>query len=147
MPRRATSAPMIQDRTKFIRVLVSLGGPGLVLDRPADSVTLEVASTKFARACARPFLARGGQNESSRAPTTDTPQPSDAPAFPRPGRSFRQDRAFYGSSERLARRLLLCLIGSPAGRNAHRSDPAHARGSDREFRPGDALHRAGRSCA
>jgi len=60
----ARSARVIQDPPKFMPVPVLLGQPPLILDRPADSVTLEVASTKFARVRARPFLAREGQHES-----------------------------------------------------------------------------------
>ena len=42
-----------------------LAMPRLILDRPADSARLEVPFVKFARVRARPFLARGGQHESS----------------------------------------------------------------------------------
>src|SRR6266513_1830794 len=123
-----------------------LAMPPLMLDRPADSVTLEVPSTIFATVRAPDVSLRRGPDESSRAPTTEPPQPTDTAALPCPGGCFGQDRAFYGSSECLAWRLLLRLLGATAGWYAHRSDAAHARGSDREFRPGDALHRARRAC-
>src|SRR5438132_9603729 len=112
----------------------------LILDRAAGSVTLEASSTKFARARALPSSRGGGQNESNRTSATGPPQPSDAPAFPSPRRSFGQDRTFYRGAERLAWGLLLCFVGSAAGGHAHRGDSPHACGSDREFCPGNALY-------
>src|SRR6266481_216581 len=139
-----TRRPFSQQLRASGRYWYVLAMRGLILDRPRDSVTLEAPSTNFASVRVRSFLARGGENENNRTPATGPPQPSDAPAFPSPRSSCGQDGAFYRSFECLARRLFLRLVGAPAGWNADRSDPAHARGSDREFSAGDALYRARR---
>src|SRR5438477_11037485 len=116
----------------------------LILDRWAGSVRLEAPSTTVASVRASPSSRGGGRDESNRTSATGPPQPSDAPAFPIPRRSFGQDRTFYGSPDRLAWGLLLCFVGSAAGGHAHRGDSPHACGSDRQFCPGDALHGASR---
>src|SRR5438093_9525692 len=112
----------------------------LILDRWAGSVRLEAPSTKVASVRASPSSRGGGRDESNRTSATGPPQPSDAPAFPIPRRSFGQDRTFYRGAERLAWGLLLCFVGSAAGGHAHRGDSPHACGSDREFCPGNALY-------
>src|SRR5437762_9884115 len=116
----------------------------LILDRWAGSVRLEAPSTKVRESRASPSSRGGGRDESNRTSATGPPQPSDAPAFPIPRRSFGQDRTFYRGPERLAWGLLLCFVGSAAGGHAHRGDSPHACGSDRQFCPGDALHGARR---
>src|SRR5437879_2773395 len=51
--------------------------PRLILDRPADSVTLEVPPPNLREPAPDSSSCGGGQHESSRTPTTDAPQPSD----------------------------------------------------------------------
>ena len=55
----AASVTLFQTRARFKWVLVSLGQPGLVLDRSPHSVRLKAPSTKFESACASRFLAQG----------------------------------------------------------------------------------------
>src|SRR5438552_15762549 len=111
----------------------------LILDRWAGSVRLEAPSTKVASVRASASSRGGGRDESNRTSATGPPQPSDAPAFPIPRRSFGQDRTFYRGAVRLAWGLLLCFVGSAVGGHVHRGNSSHACGYYLDFFIGKVL--------
>src|SRR5260370_16874293 len=98
---------------------------GLMLDRRADSVTVEAPSTNFASVRVRSFLARGGENENNRTPATGPPQPSDAPAFPTPRSSCGQDAAFYPRFESLSHPFFLSLLTPVPPSPSYPTHPTH----------------------
>src|SRR5260370_8280884 len=78
------------------------------------------------RVRALPSSRGGGQNESNRTSATGPPQPSDAPAFPIPRRSFDQDRTFSGGPECFAGRVLLPVVTPLSLPHPPFAHPAHS---------------------
>src|SRR5580692_8686936 len=119
-----------------------------LLDLASGSGSLSSPFTNFARTHEQIFSCGGGQHHHELIRTTPAHplQHSHTVAFPCHQSHRRQERSLYGSVECFARRILLCIVGTVADRDAHRSYFAHARRGYREQGGRNKVYSSGRAC-
>jgi hypothetical protein len=119
-----------------------------LLDLVGGSGRLRSPFSNFERTHEQVFSCGGGQHPHELIRTTPAHplQHSHTVAFPRRQSDCRQERSLYGSVECFARGILLCVVGTVADRDAHRSYLAHACRGYREQGGRNKVYGSGGAC-